>query len=385
MVSVTKTNAFHLREYLHHKAHETTRGNPFKSCLFSLLGLAGSEVTIAFESLSLYQKCAISGLQFIGERVSRTDLLRLLGQSSRIDATPMPWVSDLIGTMSIKWLVDAEQDEETNRQFQSWLDGFLYEQTGSDRLNVFEQDIAQYVSNSDPATFSTATIPLFLHYHDKLHIADQQARQVLIVKFMKEFQEYAPNLSASALLSMMVFVFDHANQDIALVPPNGWSLDDLIGFLERIPVGLRRWTWEEGKGRTKNSDPIKWLVENEYHVQNLLYVLLAPVFEDIADEVYLQPVGQKTPRADLYLPSIHTIIEVKYRKDTRKSFQSLISEIAEDVSLYRADPKYKDAHMICFLWDHTRSTQEHTKFKEGVMKMRGINGCVVISSPSVMH
>ena len=120
------------------------------------------------------------------------------------------------------------------------------------------------------------------------------------------------------------------------------------------------------------------MVENEYHVQNLLYVLLAPIFNDIADEVNLQPVGQKNPRIDLYLPSLHTIIEVKYRKDMKKSFPAIIGEIAEDASLYRADPKYKDARIVSFLWDCTRATQEHAKFKEGVLKIDGINGCVVV-------
>ena len=150
-----------------------------------------------------------------------------------------------------------------------------------------------------------------------------------------------------------------------------------------IPVGLKRWTWEDA-GRTRGAEPVKWQVENEYHVQNLLYVLLAPIFNDIADEVNLQPVGQKNPRIDLYLPSLHTIIEVKYRKDVKKSFPTLIGEIAEDASLYRADTKYKDARIVSFLWDRTRATQEHAKFKEGVLKIDGIDGCVVISAPSTM-
>ncbi len=44
----------------------------------------------------------------------------------------------------------------------------------------------------------------------------------------------------------------------------------------------------------------------------------------------------------------------------------------------------KDARIICFLWDHTRSTQEHAKFGEGVLKMEGMDGCVVDNSPSMM-
>ena len=384
VASTVQENIYHLRDYVHRKAEESTTDNPFKSCFFSLLGLTDSKITIAYDSLSLYQKCAISGLQLIEECVPETDLLRLLGQSSQIDSTPMPWVADPIGVMSIMWLVDIYQGEATNASFRSWLDDFLPKQTTSSRLNVFEQDITQYVANPDSPKFLTATIPLFFHYHSKLPITDQKIRHDLVAKFMKEFQEHAPKISDSALLSIIVFVFDHVNRNIALAPPNSWSLENLVVFLENIPAGLKRWTWENEK-RTKNSLPVKWAVENEYHVQNLLYTLLAPIFEDIVDEMYLQSVGQKTPRADLYLPSIDSIIEVKYRKDSKKSFQSLISEIAEDTSLYRADTNYKDAYIVCFLWDHTRATQEHAKFKQGIEQMHDKNSCVVISSPSVMH
>ena len=200
---------------------------------------------------------------------------------------------------------------------------------------------------------------------------------------MVEFQTQAKEEASIALLGLMIYVFDQINQDVAVVPPKGWSLNELLEFLEHIPTGLKRWTWEK-RGRTQGSKPVKWQIENEYHVQNLLYILLAPIFNDIAEEVNLQPVGQKNPRIDLYLPSLHTIVEVKYRKDIKKSFAKLISEIAEDAALYHVDTKYNDAHIVTFLWDCTRSTQEHAKFKEGVLKIKGINGCVVISAPSTM-
>src|SRR5581483_744771 len=231
--------------------------------------------------------------------------------------------------------------------------------------------------------YATACVPLFLHYRKIRRVDDHRIRLSLIGRFMDEFRAQAQGDASTALLSLMVYVFDQINQDVAVVPPKGWSVDDLLGFLEHTPVGLKRWTWEDA-GRTRGAEPVKWRVENEYHVQNLLYLLLAPIFNDIADEVYLQPVGQTTPRVDLYLPSLHTIIEVKYRKDVKKSFQTLIGEIAEYASLYRADAKYKDARMGSFLWDCTRATQEHAKFKEGVLKIDGINGCVVVSAPSTM-
>lgn len=385
MVSVGKQNAYELREHGSRKLLDAVGSDPFKSCFVRYLGLTDNPVrAFEFSSLSLYQKCLVSGLHIVEETVSASDLTRLLGQASRIDSTPMPWVSDWVGVMSIKWLVKEKHEDRMEEHFRAWIAGFVPQQIKTGRLSFLESDIARYVQDSSSAVFTTATIPLFLHYRGILTLSEQHTRQELIAKFMAEFKFHAARITSPLLLALMIYCFDHASNDLTLVPPNGWLLKDLGVFLQRIPVGLKRWTWEEGKGRTRNSEPVSWLIENEYHVQNLLYVLLAPIFDDIADEINLQQVGQKNPRADLYLPGMHSIIEVKYRKDSKKSFSKLIGEVAEDASLYHADTKYKDARLVCFLWDHTRSTQEHSKFSQGVLSIQGIDACVVVSSPSFM-
>ncbi len=384
MVPVEKDNVYQLREYLHRKVIEGALADPFKFCFLHFLGLSkDAPSSFDFSALSLYQRCAIAGLGVLDETVASPDVSRLLGQAAKIDSTPRPWVSDVFGVMAVKWLVGRMNDSRIAREFESWISGFLAQQAGGDHLNLFEKDIAAHVFSDESSIYASACVPLFLHYRRIQRIDDQRSRMALIDRFMVEFQAQAQGGASTALLSLMVYVFDQVNQDMAAVPPKGWSLDDLLEFLEHIPVGLRRWTWEDA-GRTRGAEPVKWPVENEYHVQNLLYLLLGPIFNDIADEVNLQPVGQKNPRIDLYLPSLHTIIEVKYRKDVKKSFQALIGEIAEDASLYRADTKYKDARIVNFLWDHTRATQEYAKFKEGVLKIDGIDGCVVISAPSTM-
>lgn len=384
MVSIERENAYQLREYLHRKVIECAHADPFKSTFLRFLGLSNDVVPgFDFASLSLYQRAAIAGLGILDETVSSHDISRLLGQAAKIDSTPRAWVSDVFGVMAVKWLAGQMNDSRIACEFENWISEFLAQQASGEHLNNFEKDIAAYIRSSESAVCTTACVPLFLHYRKLRRIEDHQVRMSLIGRFMGEFREQAQGDASTVLLSLMVYVFDQVNQDVAVVPPMGWSLDDLLVFLEQIPVGLKRWTWED-TGRTRGAEPVKWPVENEYHVQNLLYVLLGPIFNDIADEVNLQPVGQKNPRIDLYLPSLHTIIEVKYRKDAKKSFQTLIGEIAEDASLYRADAKYKDAHIVSFLWDCTRATQEHAKFKEGVLRINGINGCVVVSAPSTM-
>lgn len=385
MVPVEKDNAYQLREYLHRKVIESAHADPFKVCFLRFLGLSKDGLSsFDFAALPLYQRCAIAGLGVLDETVSSQDVSRLLGQAAKIDSTPRPWVSDMFGVMAVKWLVAQMNDARIAREFENWISGFLAQQASSDHLNLYEKDIATYVRSGESAFYASACVPLFLHYRTIRRIEDHQSRMALVSRFMDEFRAQAQGDSSTALVSLLVYVFDQVNQDVAVVPPKGWSLDDLLGFLEHIPVGLKRWTWEDA-GRTRGAKPVKWPVENEYHVQNLLYVLLGPIFNDIADEVNLQPVGQKNPRIDLYLPSLHTIIEVKYRKDVKKSFQALIGEIAEDASLYRADATYKDARIVSILWDCTRATQEHAKFKEGVLKINGMNGCIVISAPSTME
>lgn len=384
MVPIEKENAYHLREYLLNKVIEEAHTDPFKSSFLYFLGLSRDGASsFEFKTLSLYQRCAVAGLAVLDETVSDQDFSRLLGQAAKIDSTPRPWVSDMFGVMAVKWLATQRGDVHIAREFENWISGFLAQQVSGDHLNLFEKDIAAYVSSNESAIYASACVPLFLHYRKLRRIDDHQIRLSLNSRFMTEFRAQVQGNASTALLSLMVYIFDQVNQDVALVPPKGWSLEDLLEFLEHIPVGLKRWTWED-LGRTRGAEPVKWRVENEYHVQNLLYVILAPIFNEIADEVNLQPVGQKNPRIDLYLPSLHTIIEVKYRKDVKKSFPMLIGEIAEDASLYRSDSNYKDARIICFLWDHTRATQEHAKFKEGTLKIDGINGCVVVSAPSTM-
>ncbi|MEG4967487.1 hypothetical protein QUB11_12755 [Microcoleus sp. B6-A1] len=159
-----------------------------------------------------------------------------------------------------------------------------------------------------------------------------------------------------------------------------FSLEDVSKLLKRVPAGLRRWTWEE-KSRTQGGTPRQWYIENEYHVQNLLYFLLAAVFADIREEQYTRSVGQKKPRVDLEIPSLKLVIEIKfwYRKDNP---QKIIGEMAEDKSLYLAEGSPHE-EMIAFIWDDSRRTEEHDLLKSGI-KTLGIFDVVIVSRPGRM-
>ena len=160
-----------------------------------------------------------------------------------------------------------------------------------------------------------------------------------------------------------------------------FSLEDVSKLLKRVPAGLRRWTWE-GNSRTKGGQPRQWCIENEYHVQNLLYFLLAAVFPDIREEEYTRSVGQKKPRVDLEIPSLKLVIEIKfwYRKDNP---QKIIGEIAEDTSLYLAEGSPHE-QMIAFIWDDSCRTEEHDLLDSGLKRLPGIFDVVIVSRPGRM-
>ncbi|WP_129112087.1 hypothetical protein [Burkholderia pseudomallei] len=155
-------------------------------------------------------------------------------------------------------------------------------------------------------------------------------------------------------------------------------------FLERVPSALRRWTWEHA-AKTRNSDAVCWDVQNEYHVQNLLYALLAPIFPDLTDEETLPPVGQKNPRADLGIPSLKLIVEAKFLRPGH-SFANLIGELGQDASLYlahEANGRYQ--YVLPFIWDDSRRTEEHAKFLQGLGQIAGIVHPVIVPRPGQME
>jgi DpnII restriction endonuclease len=168
----------------------------------------------------------------------------------------------------------------------------------------------------------------------------------------------------------------------ATVIPTQATVDDLIAVLEAVPSGLRRWTWEN-KPRTKRAGAtaVKWDVQNEYHVQNLLWALLAPIFPDLEDEEYLRSLGHKHPKCDLAVPSLHVIIEVKFVLNGEQAdFANVIEGVAADTSLYLSE-RTDFSQIVAFVWDNSRRSEQHSELLQGLRRIRGIKDAVVVQRP----
>ncbi len=125
-------------------------------------------------------------------------------------------------------------------------------------------------------------------------------------------------------------VFDHIVARQGQVAIGTARAADLVALLRNVSHTLKLWQYEE-KGRTSRSAPARWDIENEYHVQALLWVILASVFNDLEDEENLPSVGHKHPRADLGIPSLRTIIEVKFMRSAGQS--ELLPDVWTDFRL----------------------------------------------------
>jgi hypothetical protein len=160
------------------------------------------------------------------------------------------------------------------------------------------------------------------------------------------------------------------------------SSEDVVRILRRLPDGFQRWTWEE-KPRTKTSpEARKWHVENEYHVQNILWLLLASVFSDLVPEDCTPKVGPVQPRADIGLPALRAIVEAKFMRASDAP-KVMIEQIAEDASLYLV-PGSRYDHIIPFIWDDSRRSEHHEDMLRGLRQIRGVLDAVIISRPGTM-
>jgi DpnII restriction endonuclease len=157
------------------------------------------------------------------------------------------------------------------------------------------------------------------------------------------------------------------------------TISEVIQLLNRVEAALRRWTWEE-RPRTRGATPRQWNIDNEYHVQNLLWMILSPIFPDLQDEVYTEAFGQLHPRIDLCIPSLKLIIEVKFvRQDAR--FAKVVEEISADCGVYLSRPaEYQ--HIVPFIWDDSSRVQEHDFLRTGLRKLNGVIDAVIVSRPS---
>ncbi len=178
-------------------------------------------------------------------------------------------------------------------------------------------------------------------------------------------------------------VWEHCVRLLAVTRLGDAGVAGLVESLEGLAQSMSHWTYEKAP-RVKGVSPQQWEVKHEYHVQNLLWTVLRPLWGDLVDEQSLPKVGHKTPRYDLGIPSLETIVEVKFmRSRGSAACRRVTDEIAADRSLYLV-PNSGYKKLVVFIWDECRQTEEYQTLKVGLEGMDGIEKVVILSRPSRM-
>ncbi|MBX3302405.1 MAG: hypothetical protein KF693_09325 [Nitrospira sp.] len=323
-------------------------------------------------------KALIDGLKWV---IGREPFLQGLPTGACTDAVALLGIA--IGASSC--------DEQIRRAIAEWMGRFVH--TSCDMRGV---------SNCEKCLFATAqrcvsfkpdiSIPLdstvadvrvalrgknLLEVENNTQIAQDEIDALKLMKSVEA--ESIPMTHAGLRLA----AFEWIKRLAPAVTLGRPTVREVADLLRKVPGGLRLWTWEsEPRTSGRAASARRWHIDNEYHVQNLLWFLLAPIFPDLRNEEYTASVGQVRPRVDLVVPSLQLIVEVKFVR-AGKPFSDVIREVAEDASLYLTQST-SYIGIIPFVWDDSRRTEEHGVLIRGLCEIKGILDAVVIPRPGSM-
>ena len=338
-----------------------------------------------------YQDVAILGFAAASGLLSEENqtalkqgLIWILGREPLMNGQLQGFCTNAIALLGISLGVQSLSDSDTSDALNQWLSQFMT-QSFQARLPDWQQCLLVAVCQvgkvnprgalSDNQALADVRVALRakgLLPNEVLKETDDYIRTLAIMK-----REDSGDLGCDrAALRLSAYT---AIQNIApVVSQPQSSVEDVAKILKRVPAAFRRWTWET-KGKTRNSAARKWEIDHEYHVQNFLYFLLVPCFSDLKEEEYMLSIGQMHPRADLVIPSLQLVIEVKFMRQ-RDTPQKMIEQIAADASLYLA--KGSNYHQIlAFIWDDSCRSEEHDYMRNGLCQLRGITDSIIISRP----
>ena len=154
------------------------------------------------------------------------------------------------------------------------------------------------------------------------------------------------------------------------------SRSHLVTVLSRFEAAMRRWRCDDSTVK----QPIRWPVTAEREVQDILWLMLRPVFDDLVDEETLPKLGHSTYRADFGIPSLGMLIEVKYARKS-SDFKEIEKQVLEDsVAYLNGVTAYKE--IVVFIYDESASVQEHDTTATALRSINRISDVIIVSRPS---
>lgn len=113
-------------------------------------------------------------------------------------------------------------------------------------------------------------------------------------------------------------------------------------------------------GRRLNHHNFK--IEDEYDVQDILYVILKSIFPNLRDEDPIPKVGGKSTKIDLILREEKILIEVKMMKVKDSNETHFIEQLKVDFESYHECKWLRK--LFCFVYDPYKKTRDISNFND---------------------
>jgi hypothetical protein len=114
--------------------------------------------------------------------------------------------------------------------------------------------------------------------------------------------------------------------------------------------------------KNRRKDHPNFEIEDEYDVQDILYVILKSVFPNLRDEDAIGKVGAKTTKIDLIIREERILVEVKMIKEKDLNETHFIEQLKVDFESYHECKWLRK--LFCFVYDPYKKTRDISNFHD---------------------
>lgn len=114
--------------------------------------------------------------------------------------------------------------------------------------------------------------------------------------------------------------------------------------------------------KNRRKDHPNFEIEDEYDVQDILYVIVKSVFPNLRDEDAIAKVGAKTTKIDLIIREERILVEVKMIKKKDSNETHFIEQLKVDFESYHECVWLRK--LFCFVYDPYKKTRDISNFND---------------------
>lgn len=144
------------------------------------------------------------------------------------------------------------------------------------------------------------------------------------------------------------------SQELLIVYNNLTAIELVRRVLSNFGNSVKKITQNRRKGHELFS------IRDEYDVQDILYVMLKPIFPKMIAEEPTPRVGMKYNKIDLLIKEEGIMIEVKMIKESDTDEKELIEQLKVDIQSYYRYTELK--HLFMFIYDPQNKTRDLENF-----------------------